>query len=488
MLNLLASSPTDLFTSPSPTAVFLSLFTLEQEYEITEIQTRIWHEILRTLGRSNSTKISLETAVKKSTSILGYPSFPINALTLYKLANLVANCSIKHYMYPIVCQLFFTIYLSRIPLAHDEERFANCYAVSDRFYEYNVGLMKRIKKQLYDADCYYTAASIGDNDERQQSLSNQCSRLFKTLQLWLEDTQLNKIRTQSIELPPQFDPHRLASVFKGNRDHWTEFIDLRSIRNEHREMANSWQKLCFRYETASVTTSSPARTLRTSQSVCDISDPKQAIFKRLEAYDAPKPPPPVSKLAPVVNSINFATESSGSLISLLKSYFSVLENYARKEFHVMYNEHQLLDSTYLEKIQKLYINDEKVYHKSIQCSSSCSRAAELVIKYKVAKLDQNVSALLADNRRAHEALVRREGTISDHVVRASVRIDAFLRQLVEAYQELKARNMQTACGDLNKVGTTLFYLFVDMTNDYNQLCPVTKDVCSLGISQLGVRF
>ncbi|XP_055633796.1 ectopic P granules protein 5 homolog isoform X2 [Toxorhynchites rutilus septentrionalis] len=485
LLNLLAASPSDLFSCPSPTAVFLSLFTLEQEYEITEIQTSIWHEILRTLGRSGESKISLENAVKKSTSIMGYPSFPASSLTLFKLANLIANCSIKHYMYPIVCQLFFTIYLSRVPMAHDEERFAHCYAVADRFYEYNVGLMKRIKKQLYDADCYYSAASIGETNERQLSLSNHCARLFKTLQLWLEDTQLNKIRTQSIDLPPQFDPHRLASVFQGNRDHWTEFIDLRSIRNEHRELANSWLKLCFRYESAPTATISPARSLKPSQSAIDITDPKQAIFKRLEAYDAPKPPPPVSRIAPVVKSINFATESSGSLVSTLKSDFSILESYARKEFHVIYNEHQLLDSTYLETAQKLYINEDKVYHRSIQCSNSCNGAADFAIRYKSAKLDKNVSAMLADNRNAHDALVKRERTISDHVVRASVRIDAFLRQLVEMYQELKGRKMQTTCDGLKRVGTSLFYLFVDMTNDYNQLCPVTKDVCSLGISQLG---
>ncbi|XP_058811309.1 ectopic P granules protein 5 homolog [Topomyia yanbarensis] len=198
LLTLLVSNPTDLFTTPSASTVFLSIFTLELEYEITEIQTRIWHEILRSIGIPTvSSKVSLDTAVKKATSILGYPSFPANALTLYKLANLVATSSIKNYMYPIVCQLFFTIYLSRIPLAHDEERFAHLFGVSDRFYEYNVGLMKRVKIKLYEAECYYNAASVSETDESQLSFYNHCTRLFKTLQLWLEDTHFPYARAHT---------------------------------------------------------------------------------------------------------------------------------------------------------------------------------------------------------------------------------------------------------------------------------------------------
>ncbi|XP_039453437.1 ectopic P granules protein 5 homolog isoform X1 [Culex pipiens pallens] len=486
LLNLLSSSPIDVFTSPSPSTVFLSIFTLELEYEITEIQTRIWHEVLRAIGMPNSAKVSLDTAVKKSTSILGYPSFQVNALTLFKLTNLVASCSIKTYMYPIVCQLFFTVYLSRIPFGPDEERFASCFGVADRFYEHNVGTMKRIKKQLYEAECYYNAESVSETDERQLSFYNHLTRLFKTMQLWLEDTQLNRMRVQTIELPPQFDCHRLASIFRGNRAHWTEFIDFRGIRGEHRELADSWQKLCFRYRaTVTAGLGSPMRSLNPSQSTTDMQDPRTAIFKRLEAYDAPVPPPPVFKSAPLVSSVEFGSQSSSSLIAMLKSDFSILDAYARKDFHVMYNEHLLLDSCYLEQVRKLYVNEDKILHRDVRCGNGCTEPKKVLVKYTSYKLDKSLMGVLSDNRAAHDSLLQREKKLPDRVVKASVQIDAFLRQLVEAYQEFRLCNDAKACGKLNKVGCTLFYEFVAKMNDYNQLCPLTKEVCSLGISQLG---
>ncbi|XP_065083326.1 ectopic P granules protein 5 homolog isoform X2 [Ochlerotatus camptorhynchus] len=487
LLNLLAANPSDLFNFPSPVTVFLSIFTLELEYEITEIQTRIWHEVLRAIGLPSSPQLSLDTAIKKSCSILGYPSFPPASLTVFKLANLVANCTIKNFMYPIVCQLFFTIYLSRIPLAQDEERFANCFGVADRLYEYNLGLMKRIKKQLYDAECYYNSTSVSETDERQRSFYNHCTRLFKTFQLWLEDTHLNRIQIQSIDLPPQFDCHRLASIFRGNRDHWTDFIDFRGIRSDHRELADGWQKLCYRYKpvVSAVVTNSPARSLASSQSITDLQDVKQSMFKRLEAYDAPASPPPLVKSTPHISPANFTSQSSSSLISALKSDFSLLDSYARKEFHVMYNEHMLLDSCYLEQVPKLYITEDKVLYKDVTCSSGCSESIKVQVRYKVSKLDKNLSALLAENRSVHDALLQRESKLPDRVVMASVRIDAFLRQIVDGYREWKLSGEVNICGKLNKVGSTLFYEFVNKMNDYNQLCPLTKEVCSMGISQLG---
>ncbi|XP_055529929.1 ectopic P granules protein 5 homolog [Wyeomyia smithii] len=491
LLNLLTASPADLFTNPSSNTVFLSLFTLELEYEITEIQTRIWLETLRAAAQpGGSSKVSLETALRKATSILGYAPFPVGSLTVFKLANLVADCSVKAYMYPIVCQLFFIVYLSRVPLGQDEERFATIFGISDRFYEYNVTLMKRIKKQLYEAECYYNAASVSESEERQLSFYNYCTRLFKTFQLWLEDTQLNRVRPQSIDLPPQFDCHRLASIFRGNREHWVEFIDYRAMRADHRDLANNWQKLCFRYRPSLSTTTimggaSPVRTLNPSQSNIDLHDPKQSICKRLEAYDAPVPPPEVFKPTSLVTAINFSTQSSSALVSSLKSDFSILDNYAKKEFHHMYNDHLQLDSCYLEQVRKLYINEDKILYKTVSCGNKCLSPRKIIVRYSKAVLDRNVSGNLADNRSLHDALLQRESKIPDRVVKASVRIDALLRQLVESYQSFKLSNEANLCAKLNKVGTALFYEFVDKMNDYTQLCPVTKEVCSLGISQLG---
>lgn len=76
-------------------------------------------------------------------------------LVLYKYANLLANMDVKHALFPIINQKFFELYLSRIPIHYDDHSFQQVYGVSDKFYEYNVTVMKKIKSQLKAAESYY---------------------------------------------------------------------------------------------------------------------------------------------------------------------------------------------------------------------------------------------------------------------------------------------------------------------------------------------
>ncbi|XP_058832543.1 ectopic P granules protein 5 homolog [Topomyia yanbarensis] len=115
----------------------------------------------------------------------------------------------------------------------------------------------------------------------------------------------------------------------------------------------------------------------------------------------------------------------------------------------------------------------------------CRGVKKVTIECREAKLVESVSATIVENRSVHEATIKRECKIPDGVVRATVRLDAFLRQLVEVYLELKGSGDFKICDKISKVATTMFYEFVDKMNDYNQLCPVTKAACSLEISQLG---
>lgn len=87
-------------------------------------------------------------------------------LVVYKYANLVANMDINHALFPIVNQKFFELYLSRVPLNYDEHSFQQVNGVSDKIYEFNVPLMKKIKTQLKAAENFYdNEAKTHANDD-----------------------------------------------------------------------------------------------------------------------------------------------------------------------------------------------------------------------------------------------------------------------------------------------------------------------------------
>lgn len=63
--------------------------------------------------------------LQKACSVVGYTNFQPQSLVLYKYANVISNMDYQHHLYPIMCQKFFTLYLTRIPYNEDERRFVN---------------------------------------------------------------------------------------------------------------------------------------------------------------------------------------------------------------------------------------------------------------------------------------------------------------------------------------------------------------------------
>lgn len=73
-------------------------------------------------------------------------------LVIYKYANLIASMDINHALFPIINKKFFELFLSRFPAHYDEHNFQNVYGVSDKFYDFNIAIMKKIKTQLKAAE------------------------------------------------------------------------------------------------------------------------------------------------------------------------------------------------------------------------------------------------------------------------------------------------------------------------------------------------
>lgn len=210
------SQQTGFLAMPSPAAPWLALLVLEIEHETYELDTRLWAEIVRQL-RSTSSKFSMDGVIKAAAKSVGATACAAHSLVIYKVANLILNCVYDEPVLPVLCQLFFHLYLTRIRYTSDEMRFNDLYGVADKFYEHNVPLMKKLKRYLVDAVKYDHDRSMQATDELQAQFLSARSRLFHSFELWLEETRLNQFaQLRHDDFPMQYDLHRLSLIFTNN--------------------------------------------------------------------------------------------------------------------------------------------------------------------------------------------------------------------------------------------------------------------------------
>lgn len=179
-----------------------------------------------------------------------------------------------------MCQKFFHLYLARIPITCEEERFADKYGVSDCFHDANVPLMKKLKKYFADTEKYYNETSLKESDTDLSQFYNGCMKLFRSYSLWLEENRFNTIA--SIELqsdfPPQYNLQKLALIFARNQTPWNEYISCSKLRSDQKEAANSFLKSCFRYV--------PPKRLSVSTTQEHLNEnPADNILRHLKSYD-----------------------------------------------------------------------------------------------------------------------------------------------------------------------------------------------------------
>lgn len=317
LLNLMTSEEKDILLSPSEDALTLSLLLLELEFENIEMNTGLWSEFLCQLviqGRTPQVNV-----LKRSLGLKQLPNFPLQSLVIYKLAKLISKAPHEHFLFPILCQQFFSLYLSRVPgdVSVDD------YGVQDKFYEADIGLMKKIKKSFQDADKYHHEMSLKTTKFRdgiKSRFHDHCSKIFKTFVLWLEENQINRMTQQNIILPPQYDHERIKEIFRGNRDHWTEFIFLIELRAKIKRDCDSWLTLCLRY-----LQTTPPKAKQVEEENKKSENIKRKIFDRLKVYGKPLEPPELIREPPYIGSIDLTK----STLQLLRNESKILQNFAR---------------------------------------------------------------------------------------------------------------------------------------------------------------
>lgn len=315
LLTLITAEEKDILIIPSEDAPTLSLVLLELEFENIEVFTEFWSEFLRQLLIQNKTAIA--SVLKKTLVSKQLPVFPVQSLVVFKLAKLIMKMSPKHFLFPVICQQFFSLYMARVPgnISQDE------FGVQDKFYDADVSLMKKLKKIFIDSEALHSDMATKFTSGSKSQFHTHCAKLFKTYLLWLEENQLNRMTQLNIILPPQYDHQRLRQIFVGNRAHWTEFIYLPDLKLTQKADCNSWLAICMRY-------TSSAASVSISRSQDDqLSDEsvKRKLFDRLNLSGKPLDPPEIIKEPVHIGSIDV----SKSTLQLLRNESKILRDFAQ---------------------------------------------------------------------------------------------------------------------------------------------------------------
>lgn len=197
-------------------------------------------------------------------------------------------------------------------------------------------------------------------------------RLFNTYTLWLEETRLDTLDAENLNLPPQYDSKRLQLIFQGKYSHWNEFIYLPAIRNAQKKNASEWLRKCSRLVSKIQLVS------QTSVSKSEIMDPKARIYQRLKLYDKPIPPPPIEKSSPPLRTVHIYNPES--IVSGIQQDFLILQNFTKLVVREM-NDVVRLNKQYMDLIDQEYENVDHRAKIPKSCdSSNCSKQLYITIK------------------------------------------------------------------------------------------------------------
>ncbi|XP_055908978.1 ectopic P granules protein 5 homolog isoform X2 [Eupeodes corollae] len=454
---------------------WFALLLLDIEFELQD--TQIWSEFLRQLSAvKNNTKINIDNVVKKTSSILKFPIFTAQNLVVYKYANIISTLDVNHPAFPLLVQQFFVLFLARVPFDPDEERFQYTFGVSDKLYEFNVTLMKKIKTNLKAAESLYLEKVV--EDKEMAYFYNNCSKIMKTYSLWLEETTINVIAKDQQSLPPQYNPEKLNEILSGSTQHWTELVFLPKLRKSQKHQSIQWCRKILR--------SKSTKNLRSALQPKPTTTPLERIKIHLKSYDKRLAGPAlILKQNSVPNQQRIDLETLIDLRNNLK----VLESSA-KIFNLHSCELNGITKQFNELVMKLYKNVSAQEEKQIQCSSlvlnsKCKRAGSVKVQYQV-PIKQSVidRQMTANTNRFTQLIEEFLSQNMDQLARAVDTMESVIRFMVSS--QVESGCVRQYSKDVTTVGIQFFYDLVKAKNEVMTKFPPGNDLCNNILTELGV--
>ncbi|XP_024941283.1 ectopic P granules protein 5 homolog isoform X2 [Cephus cinctus] len=484
-------------------SVWLAYRILTTEQEDRELKTGLWHEILRELLWQ--TKASLDIALKKACATVKVQPFGVNGLAIYRWSQQALDTPMDHPILPLLWQNFFTLFLARAPNVSGA---VDRGGIGDRFFEgmINLSYLKKLKKRLHDTTEYFQVKGEKDldnerpiTDERRVFYFN-AAKFYKTLSLWLEEPKLQESGLYLPALPPQYMSQKLMLLLQGDRTPWLEYVDYWSVKQSQLKLVQEWQRSCFRDIDAQY-----QKTAHTPTTPLEPADPLHRIFRRLNTYEQPIPPPALNRNNLVVNHISRDNlYNPDSVVNLIKPHLKVILDYAQT-YNLMVSEHTAVDCTFLELVPTLYKEIENrvtlhalcdpapMSHKRSRSGTPptvhCAGPAVIRIKVAEARVNDGVDHMISQNRAEYEnLLVRASQPPPSKVTQGCVFADHLIGLLEHELNLSRTSENSTMLKKVQESGVKLFYHLVDFYTEEVSLCPPTKQLITTCIEKLGQIF
>ncbi|XP_030371319.1 ectopic P granules protein 5 homolog [Scaptodrosophila lebanonensis] len=451
----------------SPQHCWLNLVLLEIEFRLHDM--RYWPELLRQLATSEPSSSQMDVALRKTLALTKTASFPPHMLVLYKYANLIAGMDVTHALFPIINQKFFELFLWRVPIDSEAHSFIHNFGVSDKFYDHNISLMKRIKTQLKAAENHYTSeAAKRAQDDAAGYFYRSCAKLMRNFTLWLEDTNINKYSRDTEQLPTQFNSEKLRELLNGNASHWTEFLNPSTIRKEQCQQADNWTRKCFRMH-AQKQLRSPLQPKARGTTI-------ERIKSHLSSYDKRQPPPAyfrpdLFKQRPI----------NKKTLKELQRRIQTLNSTANK-FHYNSSELDCLNRNYLDRVPALYQMVPYNETRNKECDSllfnrKCTRPAQITLVPEHIRRNDQISRNMDVNRERHDKIIEEMLQLNvDGFAQAIEELGGCISLLLQAEQNKL----------VTEIGTDFFYHVVDNMTDITMKFQPTNDLYCRVLEELGV--
>lgn len=150
------------------------------------------------------------------------------------------------------------------------------------------------------------------------------------------------------------------------------------------------------------------------------ADPVQRLFRRLNCYEQPLPPPALTRNSPLLAVPREYLYNREALMELFKPHLKAILDYAQT-FNLMVSEHTAIDCSFLELVPTLYKDIEHYVTLHALCDPApcgqrrsrsgtppvvhCAGAAVIRIKVVEAKVSDGINQMISQNRAEYENLM-----------------------------------------------------------------------------------
>ncbi|XP_053660697.1 ectopic P granules protein 5 homolog [Anopheles marshallii] len=454
---IIGTEPPLLYGTLPSDCVALALLVYGIEHQQLELETELWTKLLRMLKRNKA--IKLDAALREVNVHLRIreedfcPS--VDSLVFFKVARFLVRANVEHPLYLAVCQLFFTIYLTRVTDVGDE-----VHGVSDRLYGYDTTLMEKMKQKLCNLELHYHNMQETNND------AIPMLRLVKAFQLWLIDTDLNRFAMDdAINLPIQYDKDHLQATLTGVNECWPECLNRQSTLTIHRIMTERW------YNLYRVVPNPPSADDK-PPAIKQLLSPVQAIQRRLENCYTNLPQIPITE----------SNADSQDLIDALQKPPNVRVKRITESLRIV---KQFIDKTYWSQkaeldqrqhdlcalYQQLYVNEDKQIIEQAKCSILyCTGAASVKLHTKCAAIDKTVEDRIAGRLNGLQMSMKMAINIPPYIMKHTI----LLRELWNSlFIDYCTETEQVTVQVLNGAIRTMLRTLLHEVSDANFVPPLT---------------